>query len=110
MSHLEYHAVHDIGEVTAKPDEQPNCLKGASVAAVFHLKKIKGCVACKKKVEPVSETLGQCVKCSAFQRLDKCADDISIKLLTESDGHRYNLHAYLPVICHIVDDDNSSTD
>ena len=73
-------------------------------------KKLKGCVACKKKVEPVSETLGQCVKCSTFQRLDKCADDVSIKLLIESDGHRYNLHAYLPVIRHIVDDEGLSAD
>ena len=41
MSGLEYHAVH--------------------VTTVFQLNKPKGCVACKKEVELVSETLGQCV-------------------------------------------------
>ena len=58
----------------------------------------------------MSETLSQCVKCSTFQRLDECADDISIELLIESDGHSYNLHTYLPVIHQIVDNDNLSAE
>ena len=56
MSGLEYHAVH--------------------VATVFQLNKLKGCVACKKEVELVSETLGQCVSLAPLPNRPKMAGTV----------------------------------
>ncbi len=76
----------------------------------FSIKKIKSCIACNKRVEASSETLGQCVKCSAFQRLDRCASDVSAKVLIESNGNRHTLHMYLHSICQIPAGDDLTAD
>ncbi len=111
MSGLEYDVIDDMSDVVQAIDgDEPDLLRDASVVVILNIKKIKSCIACNKRVEASSETLGQCVKCSAFQRLDGCASDASAKVLIESNGNRHTLHAYLHSICQIAAGDDLTAD
>lgn len=81
--------IEDIGEVAEYDPEidddkgQKRDINKASIIAVISLDTYKSCLACKARVESTSPPLGRCSKCSMMQRVDKCADQLSAKLLIE---------------------------
>ena len=96
----------DIGEVQtyhciANTDQQRRELFDATIIAVMQLTSYKGCLICKARMESERPPLGRCSKCSMLQRMDKCKDQLSAKLLMESYGTTTTLHAFGNILLEI---------
>ena len=86
--------IEDIGNV----DEDETC--DSSVTVYYGAQVLSAsldnycvCLSCKKKIKPTTEHLGRCTSCSALQRLDKCATQMSAKLVLSSGTD------YLTLLC-----------
>ncbi len=74
----------DISQVEDEPESDRNELEDAEVVGVTYIGCHSGCITCnccKGKIDPVNDKIGVCSKCSMSQRLDKCAQQLSEKLL-----------------------------
>ena len=101
----------DIGAVEEPEDEEDkNELVDADVIAVPYIAANKICVSCKGKVDSLNEHIGRCTKCSTLQRLDKCSQQLSAKLIVGIQDRSLHLHAFLPMIRRITNDDTITDD
>ena len=76
-------------------DLQRRELQQCIIIAVLSLDTYKACLSCKARVEATEQSLGICSKCSLMQRIDKCVDQLSAKLmLQEQNGTITTLSAF----------------
>ena len=80
-------SIDNIGEVIQyDPDinsDQRHQLSDASIIAITSLDTYKSCLGCKARVETTTPLLGRCTKCSMMQRVDKCPDQLSAKMMLQ---------------------------
>ena len=59
--------------------------RGASptIIAVPLFNTYKSCVSCKARVESTTPPLGRCSRCSILQRVDRCGEQVSAKLMLQ---------------------------
>ena len=62
-------------------------LVDVNIAAVVQFGSYKGCLMCKARAESTDPPLCRCSKCNMLQRMDKCPDQLSAKLIVDSNGH-----------------------
>ena len=86
-------------------EEDKRGMSNAVVDGVLHIGTKFSCIACKSIVER-SGAIGKCTKCSMSQRLDKCTSSMTAKLLVSDGEHNLVLHAFLPMIKCIAQDDS----
>ncbi len=83
--------IDDIGNVaTYNTDIDyniPRKLKNAEIVAIVTLDCYKSCLRCKARVEGVEDLIGICSKCGIHQRVDKCSDHLTGKLLLQEQGN-----------------------
>lgn len=99
---FKFRGVSDIGDIADVEEtvaEEKYKLNDATVALVTNFSIGKVCIVCKGKVEITSYRIGKCSKCSASQRLDKCAVQVSATLLISStSGQQQSLQAFHSMI------------
>ena len=100
----------DTCSVNFEPDQSVVTVADAEVAGVMNITSYINCISCKNKVDPVSDKIGVCSNCSISQRLDKCTQHSSAKLLIAKGSDMYELVAFLPIIKLIIQDDTVSFD
>lgn len=102
-------SIDDIGEVEGDNVELlgERKLKNVMIVGVKYFETYDGCYACKGKVMPRSEILGDCNRCGSTQRLDRCKQLTTVKLDVESDSELRSLSAFSPVIEDICQGDAS---
>ena len=106
--HIKITPKDDIGEV-----EQEYCdneMNDAEIVSVTYINTHKACITCKGKVDIDDDKIGICSKCSTSQRLDKCNEQISAKLIVAAGDKRRTLVAFLPIIHQIIKDDTTDVD
>ena len=64
-----------------------------------------GCITCKGKIYPINDKIGVCSRCSMTQRLDKCAQQLSAKLLVAAGEQSRTFVAFIPIIRRITKDE-----
>ena len=81
------------------------------MAAVSHFNRGKVCISCVKgRVDPKNQRIGQCTRCSATQRLEKCSISVSASLLIACEDKNLTLQASLPMIQSITSDSKINED
>ncbi len=85
--------------------EDKNELDDADVIAVSYITANKCYVSCKGKVDSLDDCIGRCTKCCTTQRLDECNMQMSAKLIIGNEDQAHTLHAFLPMIRRITNDD-----
>ena len=74
--------IDDIGDVVPLSDgSQQLEITDATLIGVIQLHSYQACMKCKARVERVNPPIGNCSKCSILQRIDKCAKQLSAKIL-----------------------------
>ena len=90
--------INDIGVCCTQDLEdtqnQNNELVNTSVVAVLQFGAYRECLNCKARVESVNDPLGRCTKCNVLQRMDRCPEQLSTKLLFETNGKSTMLHGF----------------
>ncbi len=83
--------IDDIGNVaTHKTDIDYHILRklnNAEIVAIVTLDCYKSCLNCKARVEEVEDLMGICSKWGIHQRVDKCSDHLTWKLLLQEQGN-----------------------
>ena len=82
-------------------EEDKRGMSNAVVDGVLHIGNKFSCIACKFIIER-SGVIGKCTK---SQRLDKCTSSMTAKLFVSDGEHNLVLHAFLPMIKCIAQDD-----
>ena len=98
----------DIGSVEEEPELGKNKMDEAEVYGASYIGCHNGCVTCKGKITPLSK-IGACSKCKMSQRLDKCGQQLSEKLLVSAGGTSCISVAFLPMI-RLITKDNTLMD
>ncbi len=62
-------------------------LNNAEIVAIVTLDCYKSCLNCKARVEEVEDLMGICSKWGIHQRVDKCSDHLTGKLLLQEQGN-----------------------
>ena len=80
--------IKDIGEVVdynidSDIEDAGRELRNATIIGVVSLTSYVSCLGCKARVESTSPPLGRCTKCSMMQRMDKCNEQLSAKVVIE---------------------------
>lgn len=97
--------------VEDKPqDDIANELVDVEIAAVSHFTSGKVCLACKGKVEALSDKIGRCKRCSTTQKVEKCATQMMATVLVDCTDHNRTFNVYLPMIIAITGDDTLMED
>ena len=93
--------IDDIGDVVPLSDDPNNSFEitDATLVGVIQLDSYQACMNCKARVETVNPPIGNCSKCSMLQRIDKCAKQLSAKLLFDSAGS--NIRKALAFLCRV---------
>lgn len=91
--------INDIGDVIEydpeHDDDQRRELANATIVGVLQLDSYKACLTCKARVESFSQPLGRCSKCLMMQRIDRCNDQLSAKLLIDAPPNTVmTLHSF----------------
>ena len=94
----------DIGDVYA--EDSVIChttareITDAQVVGVYESVIKFTCINCKANVNVLNgEKLGKCTKCALTQRLDRCSQSLSVKLVVSTvTGEKHTLYAFLPMI------------
>lgn len=74
--------IPDIGDVEYTADGGQKIV----VVGIMQLNLKKVCSNCKERVESLSNSIGQYIKCLMMQKIDTCSDQVCAKLLVESNG------------------------
>ena len=104
--------IDDIGDVVPLSDDPNNSFEitDATLVGVIQLDSYQACMNCKARVETVNPPIGNCSKCSMLQRIDKCAKQLSAKLLFDSAGSNISLHAFTSILLKIAGHDDTEND
>lgn len=99
--------IEDIGDVCCSSQEQDLKMMNAIIVGIKYFEVYSGCYSCKGKVRPNSDILGECNRCGATQRLDRCKELASAKLDVEAAGVMKHLSCFSPVLEEICNGDAS---
>lgn len=91
-----------IGDIGAVEDNAVELTKDKKVCNVIilgvkYLDTYSGCYGCGGKVQTRSEVLGQCTRCKAVQRLERCDQKTSARVDVASEDGMQTLSVFSPV-------------
>ena len=96
--------VDDIGEVVDDDVEEGKVVKG-EIIGVLTCDEYVSCRACKAKVLPISEIVGECSKCNMKAKLQKCDLNTVARIQIEDENSKtYTVTAFQTVIDMISKD------
>ena len=87
-------------ESAESDSDSPTTLHEVQIIAVPVYKSYAACLTGKAKVEPKTATVEYCTKCAMPQRLDKCANQLSAKIIMQADTQQMTLQVFGP---HLAD-------
>ena len=85
----------DIGDVV-ESDEGEEAVGGRVVKGeVLSVDEYTSCISCKGKVQGISEVVGECGRCGAKVRMEKCSKSVSVRFVVEGlQGNKWHLTAF----------------
>lgn len=109
--------VPDIGEIisaedldTHEDEQQTNYVAEGEIAAVLSIDHYISCISCKGKVNPVSEVVGECLKCYAKVKMSRCGHNTSVKFVVEgSQNKSWRLTAFKEQLDAIIADEQGNS-
>ena len=108
-SGFEFAVVADIQAVLIESEDQDKQVFNASITGAW-VTNIMMCQACKGTIQYKDNQFGTCEKCNMTQKLDKCAQKLSAKVLVIDGERKMYLLVPIGIIRSIIDDPNLSDD
>ena len=96
--------IDDIGYGAVKEEQELVVhnynMKNAQIIGVLSFEKYSSCIKCKAKVS-LESNIGQCSRCNMKQRLDRCKEEVTARLLVQAGETMKTLTAFTPVLQEI---------
>ena len=108
-SGFEFSAIEDIQAIAIDSDDQDERVLNASITGAW-VTNNRMCQACKGNIECINDQFGSCEKCNMTQKLDKCAQKLSAKVLVIDGDKKMYLLVPIAMIRSIIGDPNLSDD